>query len=1573
MSSSSMTSSWAKTQLVVAYFLFGALHEVAHLWTARILLGNDTAINIDWIEVLLGRMCSIPSAETAQDWEISAIRNAGWFASVLLFVGTVAACQICQIFRCKHNKFYILRNPWVQASLATATEALASDLLGFSSWKKTTFLCGNFGVILLNQKAWTSTPDDYGKTALDLLEKMIEITMMRGAQTGGVLAWSGNDGANPIRVRVVNGKRSDLSEKLRKALNHKICSNRNRIDPSIRVLLGHTRFATSSKSTLDGTHPHIWSPPEIRRVYPFHDFKTIRSNSPTPAMVTVSNYVTHNGDFDFFKVNGVHADLEAIQSWLEKVTGHPMPAPVDSAAIAGMIDIIRCGGCWALSIRFALLIASKSATVSIFASYPSFSDYARFGEFFEATLPQFCKAKDANLQKMQRDPKLREIFVHFMLSKIHSDFNLKGTAFRKYAAVGNDIEQAAFNNGDSKHSLVELVTLTIDAFLDNDLFYTTKFFMKNAVGSFGVMVTSSIDAKRQICIAARGQPMSIAFFPGKSMICYGSELAAVKAGMMFDNPAGNRSLDMSHLTTSTFKLSDDEITQETCRYDLDDLGGETVLVDYGSGKDPKIRTSQESLASLNNLRDRITPLKRNGLLIPLTPDADDQILDDIQSIPAVLDRIQCNWREGGLNRMTAWNLGRQLKRRLQNKIDGKDDGSIDIVVTGCEVSLYVAEQFASDLQKSFPKLSVQSMSSNKILGVFGQELSVPAIGFPITARIPDLKNSIVIIVSHSGGTFAPLAISNLLQSVTRNIFTVSSEWDTQAAKQLRGLYKIDQDILSSRIFTTDIGVRPSEPCSLSVAATHQLLTQIFEHLCLIILNEHKFRVITGAVITEQDLKVLERCNMEAILALERIVGFTTNGEPHDTTVHQELREAGQLWADHVLENVRAYVLSFIYIVVTVTIGYPIVTGISVAVGMTAEWAFYITRFLDSLIYFFLPQINVILVRLIQKRNLLHRMTGRTVVVGDIPWVAQSAEAFLSKIFARSYSIAGLNVHSGNPSDHLVHRHTHRIVRGTLLVCGRPDGRLEGLTSAECSVNLAVNQASSIQSIGGTCESITIGHNPSRLHLTKTDITLGTYRPKFLCEVILDDLDSETKRKQHALAAKVNRHSESFSVIEKENIFQRWFRGKDGEDFERESVDLNASRSSSSLKGAYLGLRQRSARSVERSSSQRSLGNSSMGNSSAADLGGTPKMIDNPVSGEALTSTDDNESDRSGRWRKNDKILAALIHEKSKTSVLRKIFNRFDSNGKGTIDLNEFTAAYQEINPGLSDDAIAQLFKEGEFSLWFVPANVDAVILLIMGRPDTRFVSFHRTPSSLADIDGNGDLDYSEFEGSMLLNDSEIIRKLQHAAHRDTKGLLQVLPSSEEYFGSELYTSSKPGISAFAQAHGQHFSMELYESRIASLERFTALCVMFHQMGKTVQDFFPRYSCGLLGYKMNRTHSIMRIATTASPVSGDAVRDQMEHLRIKSTFENAVHKIGSFWHENQQKLLRDLKDLHMSTRSIGAHSLSSHRNRTGLDDSISSRQSLMLSETGEFVATPIVNDQVNGDNDDGDEDLKLKSM
>jgi hypothetical protein len=417
--------------------------------------------------------------------------------------------------------------------------------------------------------------------------------------------------------------------------------------------------------------------------------------------------------------------------------------------------------------------------------------------------------------------------------------------------------------------------------------------------------------------------------------------------------------------------------------------------------------------------------------------------------------------------------------------------------------------------------------------------------------------------------------------------------------------------------------------------------------------------------------VLERCNQDNILALERIIGFTAEGNTHDTEVHRELQVAGALWAEHVLENARAYIMSFFYIVLTVTIGYPLITGIAVAAGMTAEYGFYITRFFDSLIYFFLPQINITLIRLFQKRNLLHRMTGRTVVIGDIPWVSQCADAYLSKIFARSYSIASLNVLSGNPSDHLVHRHTHRVVRGTLLICGRPDGRLTALTSAECSVNLSVNQASSIQSLGGTCESITIGHNPSKLALTKMDIALGTHRPKFLCEQLLDVMDEDTRRKRSALTTKLDFGNKSGK---KRGCLGRLLGGKfDDQDPDR--IMLN--RSSHSLKGAYLGFRDKSDKDPTE------LCNGSNSDSESKrdqETMGTSAMLD------VIQQSS-----------KEDRILQAMIAERNKTSELRKIFHEMDASRNGTIDLDEFVEAYKRVNADLSVEDITTLFREGKDS------------------------------------------------------------------------------------------------------------------------------------------------------------------------------------------------------------------------------------------------------------------------------------
>ena len=91
-------------------------------------------------------------------------------------------------------------------------------------------------------------------------------------------------------------------------------------------------------------------------------------------------------------------------------------------------------------------------------------------------------------------------------------------------------------------------------------------------------------------------------------------------------------------------------------------------------------------------------------------------------------------------------------------------------------------------------------------------------------------------------------------------------------------------------------------------------------------------------------------------------------------------------------------------------------------------------------------------------------------------------------------------------------------------------------------------------------------------------------------------------------------------------------------------------------------------------------------------------------------------------------------------------------------------------------------------------------------------------------------------------------------------------------------------------------MEFYESRIASMQRFVCMIVMFHQMGRRVERFFESISCGLWKYRFDRTHSIMRIATTASPVSGADIRHQMYQMRLLRHVQHSVRVISSAWLE-----------------------------------------------------------------------------
>jgi len=186
------------------YLLFGALHEVSHvLAAAAIGIGNEVSVK-DILLAVLGRGVIILGLSNADPVLVMIIRHSGWISSILLGL----------VVHLIHSRTHSAANKWINsarsAAWITAAEAISTDLLGFGLYgtlSSSTFLCGNFGIILINP-LWTESSQS-SKQVLDLLAKMINVTMMRGAQTGGVIAWAKNDNNEiyGIRSRVVNGKR----------------------------------------------------------------------------------------------------------------------------------------------------------------------------------------------------------------------------------------------------------------------------------------------------------------------------------------------------------------------------------------------------------------------------------------------------------------------------------------------------------------------------------------------------------------------------------------------------------------------------------------------------------------------------------------------------------------------------------------------------------------------------------------------------------------------------------------------------------------------------------------------------------------------------------------------------------------------------------------------------------------------------------------------------------------------------------------------------------------------------------------------------------------------------------------------------------------------------------------------------------------------------------------------------------------------------------------------------------------------------------------------------------------------
>ncbi|KAK9786783.1 hypothetical protein WJX73_001447 [Symbiochloris irregularis] len=1048
--------------------------------------------------------------------------------------------------------------------LTLAVPGDLKDLTAGTSTADGCFHCGNFGIL---------TDTEFGSAAhmYEVLRQMAAITMNRGAQSGGAVVMAHSQYSRKgrptkaTRVRVACYKRRNLADALMAQLRRTFWV----YGPSLQqpmTCLGHTRLATTSNPTRAETHPHQWTTSSIvhagtHRSRPKHedegDVEAGMAHARTPHIVQVRAvggiFLAHNGDFNFYRLFSQDRTAPEMHVWLAAVLGCPAPAMCDSAAIAGLLDLLRTQGLWAASFRLAyqqamardfeealldgdLLVeevkrASKAENGGIFVASlqsgfclpcppPSPKALQAIGKLLDGAFEQFVSrastagvdfASNLNLARQNRLPSIElgpegEAMVTALggrsaLPKLLNALQaaLTHDALISQGAPGDTLWMQRVTDQKRWHVLL---TMTVENFLRNDLAWSLQTFLRRAKGTFGMAATCELD-RRTLVLAARQQPISLSIFPESRALLYASESYATMLNLRDCDP----SVPKPALDPAISQRGDNgwRLGHPLVRIDLDDANGEVFelqVAEASSCQGLLLRAwscrDQHFLSQERMVHSQRLLCLRHNLYITFHGFSRqrDQVAADLQTVPRLCMRLAAEWyHPSTFNSLTAMEFFCMLQSNMANL----ESSCLDLVITGMEVSLWAAQQFATDLQGVLPHLHICVISANEAIREMSSEVcdleSIPA-NRDLRSRVR-AGYTVGLCVSQSGQTFPTLMAGRAMQRVLPGrVFLLTRSLDVQMASVVG--QPLHQDApFGRRIITTGAPWQCAEAPSSAIMAVHHCLTELLLFLASCATRMPAEECITP--LSESDVQDLHSIS-------NTFVGLSL---PHltspDSHVHKQLHKQGRQWALHVLEAPWAWLLAAAYIIATVISGWPIFTAITAA-GHHIRSVSYVAHTLDALFYAFSPMIAAYLLRLLQRRPLLARLGKRTLIIADAAHVHQVLEQFVSKLFALSYSVVSLDVHSSSAADHLVHTMLQRAGRGTLLAVGRPDGRLCSQSKVESWVLLALQQTRVMGSLGCKAETFTVGHNPySDPASMNATVILPTYRKPFLCEALMDGI------------------------------------------------------------------------------------------------------------------------------------------------------------------------------------------------------------------------------------------------------------------------------------------------------------------------------------------------------------------------------------------------------------------------------------------------------------------------------------
>lgn len=976
---------------------------------------------------------------------------------------------------------------WILLLLAVANAWILltswTDYLTLISGKGRAIFCGNFGILSKRDPGERGfLPPRFRR----LTEQLGQATDSRGQQAGGIAVLGAK--GRFVGRKIVNGKRGDLTRDLLRAFHRRAALRRLIGHKPLREILhlvGHYRYGTSSCPAEIETHWHRWARPRTAPVW------SVDGQDLVCRRRVVENLITHNGDFDAWLAPWGRVSNPALGEWLTSVLGEANAARGDSPKIAGMLDLLLTQGRWDASLRLGYAVLTGRALPR--------RDLVALTSIFDQVFTRWAVGLDV----AHRDDCARPLVVG--CTSLAEVFARNAEATRRLVDA---LRQASLSvtrdwPDDAKRFRQRIVGRAVHAFFHNDLYTATMLFMERAEGTFGLVMTTSLQPGA-VALAAERQPLFIGADPETGMLIYASEAAALTVSC-------GPSPDGASLPYR-FDLVDGDLVLLQVREDTAD-NSITLMNRHRHEAPTTERITPSALADSARAEDPqgwIAVSDNPYLETRPAPPGRDRVLGEMTDIPSVLERIRRDWGDpASRNRRTAHafttcflDSASDWAAQQQGQALPSLHSELDLLVLGVENSLYLGVRFVEDLRRIFPYLNARAVDAVR----YCDDPQRYEVG----------PTTLTLAISYSGQTFNTLDAVRFIRALHTSgkagaVFVMTGEIDTLMGAAVGQGVKADASWME-RVLATGAGWRTAEPATVSAAATHATLTQLLLRLARDVVTRSNDAVCPfGFAVRNDDLDKLDALDQLTVRRAEAIFGRTTEGWDVETEERVGLKREGRYLASLLTEPALVFIATAVHLFVMLWLGWNPMLGGDALLQSTVGWSVVdlgnpigamILAGLQTAYFLFAAVLFTLLLRGLQRRPLWDRVfVGRTLVIGDEPYVKDLLAQYVSKLFSLAYEFAGfVGIHAADSrSGELLHLYGHRITRGMVLFLGLPDGRWPGRERAEAAVCMTSSQARGVRNMGGGALVVGVGHNAVSAAKVDRFVRLGA------CEHPLGDM------------------------------------------------------------------------------------------------------------------------------------------------------------------------------------------------------------------------------------------------------------------------------------------------------------------------------------------------------------------------------------------------------------------------------------------------------------------------------------